>query len=120
MIFYFFNKICFFLKSIYLQRKSKWTENEKPGRRKFRLTHNFVYLDTWLITDTMFSVKQSMISWWVEIFLLLLITFRTNVRMSITPPHVRFCLLFNWNGPLIPVLMENLVQFAYLETIVPL
>ena len=29
------------------------------------------------------------------------------------PPHVCFCLLFIWNGPLIQVLIKNQVQFAY-------
>ena len=31
--------------------------------------------------------------WWVNILLSIFITFRTNIRMNIIPPHVRFYLL---------------------------
>ena len=46
---------------------------------------NFDFLYNWVITHTICSAVQSMISWWVKIFCSLFITFRTSVRMSINP-----------------------------------
>ena len=50
----------------------------------------FDSLHTWVITDSVCSAMQSMISWWVIFFLSSFITFRTNVRMSIIPSPCLF------------------------------
>ena len=42
------------------------------------------------ITDAVCPAMRSMISWWVNFFLSLLITFRTNVRMSSIPSPCSF------------------------------
>ena len=39
----------------------------------------------WMIADAVCSAMPSLISWWVNFFLTLFITFRTNVQMSIIP-----------------------------------
>ena len=57
--------------------------NEKRGRRKLGWIHNFYSLHTWGIADSVCSTMPSMISRWVNFFLSLFITFRTNVWMSI-------------------------------------
>ena len=64
--------------------------NEKRGLRKFGWILSFDSMLTWMITATVCSTVRSMISWWVNFFLSLLITFRTNVRMSIIPSPCSF------------------------------
>ena len=52
-----------------------------------------------MITDAVSSAMQSIISWWVNFFLSLFITFRTNVRMSIIPSPCSFffALYLEWS-----------------------
>ena len=64
--------------------------NEKRGLRKFGWILSFDSMLTWMITATVCSTVRSMISWWVNFFFSLLITFRTNVRMSIIPSPCSF------------------------------
>ena len=64
--------------------------NEKRGLRKFGWILSFDSMLTWMITATVCSTVQSMISWWVNFFLSLLITFRANVRMSGIPSPYSF------------------------------
>ena len=72
--------------------------NEKLGRRKFEWIHNFDSLHTWVMTDLICSAIRPMISWWVKIFLLLFINFKTNDAMSIIPPcSLLFSLHLEWS-----------------------
>ena len=77
----------------------KWIRNEKRGIRKFEWILNFDSLLTWMITDAVCSAMRSMISWSVNFFLLLLITFGTNVPMSIIPSpcSLFFALHLEWS-----------------------
>ena len=58
--------------------------------RKFGWILNFDPLLTWMITDAACSEMQSMISWLVNFFLSLFITFRKNLPMSIIPSPFSF------------------------------
>ena len=44
------------------------------------------------------------------------ITFRTNVRMSIIPPHIHFCFAFQLEWSLNRGIDKNQIQFVYLQT----
>ena len=59
----------------------------------------FDSLLTWMITDAVCSTMRLMISWWVNFFLSLFITLRTNIRMSIIPfpCSVFFALHLEWS-----------------------
>ena len=75
--------------------------NEKRGRLKFGWIHSFDSLHNWVITDSVCSAVGSMISWWVNFFLSLFFTFRTNVRMSIIPYPCSFLFAVHLEWPLI-------------------
>ena len=64
--------------------------NEKRGLRNFGWNLNFDSLLIWMITNAVCSAVRSVISWWVNFFLSLFITFRTHVRMSIIPSPCSF------------------------------
>ena len=64
--------------------------NEKRGLRKFGWILNFDSLLIWMITNAVCSAMRSVISWWVNFFLSIFITFRTHVRMSIIPSPCSF------------------------------
>ena len=91
-----------FLRSIHLQSKSKWTWINKWMRHftvvsSDELIHS---LHTRVITNTICSAMQLMISWRVKTFLSLFITFRTNIRMSIinlSPCSLLFALHLDWS-----------------------
>ena len=78
----------------------KSISKERCRLRKFGWIFSFDSLLTWMTTDAVFSTIQLMISWWVNFFLSLFITFKANVRMSIIPSlcsfflavHLEWCL----------------------------
>ena len=67
--------------------------NEKLDHRNFGWIPNFDSLHTWMITDSVCSVMRSMISWWFFFHYLLLL--EQKFIWVLSPPHVRFCLLYN-------------------------
>ena len=63
--------------------------------RKFGWIHNFDSLHTWLVADAICSAMPSMVWWWVKIFLLLFIIFRTNLGTSIIPSPYSLLFVFH-------------------------
>ena len=69
-------------------------------------------MHTWVITDSICSAMQSVISWWVKIFLSLLITFRTNVPTGhYSPPMFVFVCSPFMNRPV--YIAKDTYQFCY-------
>ena len=59
---------------------------------EYIFNHNFQYLPKCVITESICSAMQSIISWWLKIFLLLFITFWTKIWMSITHLPMLICI----------------------------
>ena len=79
--------------------------NLKFGRRKFSWIHNFDSLHI----DTICSAMQSMISWWIDIFLLLFLGQKIGWGLSPFPCLLLFA--FQLGTGTVPILRKNCKAF---------